>query len=586
MVVKQYSTLVVLSILSVTGAAAQTYNINAFAGNATSGFSGDSGPATSAQLNYPLGIVVDSSGKVYISDSGNNRVRVVSSGSITTFAGTGTAGDTGDKSSATKAEINSPAGLALDPSGNLYIVDYNNNVVRQVSTSGTITTFAGTATTGYTGDGGAATSATMLQPTAIAFDSAGDAFICDTGNNVIREVYGPKSTVGTPGNIQTIVGGIATIGQLSHPAAIAVDANGNLYIADTNNRRIVFFQVASSTFTVLAGNELIGFSGDNGPALQATLFDPQGIAVDSHGNVYIADTLNGRIRVVSAATGNITTIAGNGSFGFSGDGGSALSAAFYFPRTVAVDASGNIYVGDTINNEVRILTAVAPHITSNGVVNAASYLAQLSPGAFGSVFGSGFGGGSASAGAPLPTNFGGISVMVNGKNAPILSVSPQQINFQVPWETSTGNATVQVSVNGTASNTISVPVSAAGPGLFSEGGGRVLAQNSDYSLNFAHSPEKAGSTITTYVNGAGPIISPVGDGSMTPMAPPIYSIAQLGVKIGSQNAQVAFAGLAPGMVGLLQLNIVVPSDLATGDYPLSVSINGETSNSGVITLAQ
>lgn len=350
----------------------QQYTINTVAGNGTSGFSGDNAPAAQAQVSFPGGIAIDPSGNIYIADGGNHRVRKVSSGTIATVAGNGTAGYTGDKGAATSAQLNNPVGVALDSSGNLYIADAQNSVIRMVSTSGTITTVAGNNNPGYGGDGGAATSATLNDPVAVAVDSSGNLYIADASNNVIRLVSG--------GNISTLVGGAVTAQQLNHPDSIALDAAGNLYIADTVGQRVLEF--SGGTVTLLAGNESIGFGGDNGPGVQAALDDPMGVAVDASGNVYVADTFNSRIRVISP-NGIITTIAGSGFPAYFGDGGPALNASLYFPRSVAVDTSGNIYIGDTSSNAVRVLQPVTPSVTGNSVVNAASYAAQVSPASLG-----------------------------------------------------------------------------------------------------------------------------------------------------------------------------------------------------------
>ncbi|HYL37268.1 MAG TPA: NHL repeat-containing protein [Bryobacteraceae bacterium] len=338
----------------------QPYTINTVAGNGTPGFSGDGGAANQAQLSLPGGVAIDPSGNIYIADAGNHCVRKVSNGIISTVAGTaGKAGYSGDKAAATSATLRNPTGVALDSSGNLYIADAGNNVIRQVATSGTITTFAGNGGADYLGDGGAATSASLNDPVALAVDSAGNLYIADAGNNVIREVSG--------GNINTIVGSSVTTEQLHHPDGIARDAAGNLYIADTVARRVLEF--SGGAVTVLAGNQEIGFGGDNGPATQAALFDPMGVAVDASGNVYIADTFNSRIREITR-DGNITTIAGTGYPAYFGDGGPALSATLYFPRSVAVDASGNIYVSDTSSNALRVLQTSTPSVTSNSAGNA------------------------------------------------------------------------------------------------------------------------------------------------------------------------------------------------------------------------
>lgn len=567
-----------LALVSVccASAFAQRYMITTIAGNNSAGYSGDNGPATSAQLNQPIGIAVDSSGNIYIADSGNHCVRKISNGTITTVAGTGTAGYAGDKAAANKAQLNNPAGVAVDASGNLYIADSVNNVIREVS-SGTITTIVGNASlgAGYAGDSGAATSAQMSNPVSVAVDSSGNLFIADSNNNVIRKV--------TQGAIFTLVGGSATSGQLSHPDSVVLDSNGDQIIADTVGRRIVEFSYGA--FNVLAGNQSFGFSGDNGLATQASLYDPMGVALDAAGNIYIADTINSRIRVISASTGIITTIAGTGYPGYYGDNGPATQAWLYFPRSLAVDASGNIYISDSFNNVVRMLTPVAA-ATANAVVNAASFTPQVSPGSLATLFGTHLGGGLVTAGAPLPTSLSGVSITVNGKAAPILAVNASQVNFQIPWETSPGSAQVIVSVNGAPANTLTVPVLAAAPGIFLEPAGRAAAQNSDYSLNTSGNPAKIGGTIIAYLTGSGPVNISEPDGIAAAFSPLATAMSQASATIGSVPAEISFAGLAPGFVGLTQINIVVPPGLAPGDYPLIVTINGTPSNAGIISVSQ
>ena len=547
----------------------QQYVISTFAGNNTGGYSGDSGPATSAQLNLPGGIAVDSSGNLYIADGGNHRVRKISGGTITTVAGNGTAGYTGDNGAATSAELNDPVDVAVDSSGNLYIADAGNNVIRKVS-NGTITTFAGNNTlgAGYTGDGGAAPNAQLNAPVGVAVDSAGNVYIADSNNNAIREVSG--------GNISTVTGGT-----LHHPCSVAVGPSNTLYVADTDGRRVVF--LSSGNATVFAGNGDFGFSGDSGLAVNAELYDPFGVAVDSAGYVYIADTFNSRIRKVSA-DGVITTIAGSGRLGYSGDGGSATSASLYFPRDVAVDSAGNVYVSDEINNVIRLLQPVAPVISGNAVVNAANFTPQISPGALATVFALNITGVTASASAPLPPSLAGVSVSVNGVNAPILYVTSTQVNFQVPWGTNVGSATLTISSNGVVGNTVTVPVATAAPGLFTYGSGRAVVQNFDFSLNTSSNPAKVGSTVMAYLTGSGPVNPPVNNGALSPSNPLANITSSYSAKMGSASANVSFAGLAPGFVGLVQMNIVVPAGLAKGDYPLTVTIDGQTSNSGTVSV--
>ncbi len=571
MVIRRWVIGVCIGSVFAASALSQQYTINTIAGSAgNAGFAGDSGSAVGSQLNYPTGIAVDKSGNLYIADGLNNRVRKVSGGVISTVAGNGTAGYTGDKGPATSAELNNPTGVALDSSGNLYIADSANNVVRMVSSSGTITTFAGNNTLGYSGDMALATGAQLSNPVGVIADSAGNVYIADTGNNVIRQVYS--------GNIVTYAEGF------TQPDAVAVDSAGNIYVADTQGRRIVKYTNAG-VYTTIAGNGYGEFSGDNGPGPNAALYDPMGLAVDSSGNVYIADTFNCRIRKVTPS-GIITTIAGNGTLYFSGDGGAATQAALHFPHGVAVDSSGNVYITDTVNSVVRELQGTLPTVSTNGVVNAASFAPRISPGALATVFGSNFALTNAGAQTPLPTSVESVSVSVNGQLAPVLYVTPTQVNFQVPWETALGPATVTVAVNGGPSNAVTVNVLGAAPGLFSTSSGQAIVQNSDYTLNSPTNPAKVGSTIVAYLSGSGTVSPPVADGAIAPIGTLVYLNSGSSATIGSSTAQVAFAGLAPGFVGLVQVNIVVPSGLATGTYPLTVTIGSETSNSATISVTQ
>lgn len=556
---------ILIGILCAAGAWGQAYTISTIAGNGTTGFAGDGGPATSAQLSFPGSIAVDSSGNIYIADSGNNRIRKISNGNISTVAGNGTAGYTGDKAAATSAELNNPTGVAVDSSGNLYIADTNNQVVRKVDTSGNITTFAGDngVGAGYSGDTGTATNAQLNAPTAVAIDSSGNLYIADANNNTIRVV--------TAGTINTVS---ATSGTVIHPDGLAVDAAGNLYIADTPNRRIV--KLSNGVLTVVAGNETIGSAGDNGLAVNAQLYDPFGVAVDAAGYVYIADTFNSRIRKVSL-DGTLSTIAGTGYPSYYGDGGQATSATVYFPHAVAVDSSGRVYVADTVNHAIRMLQPLTPSISATGVFNSANFASEISPGALASVLGANFIGVTTTVQPPLPFSLGGLTVSINGQLAPLLHAQPNLINFQVPWEITPGTATVTVQINGAVSNSVTVPVLTAGPGIFILNGGVPAVQNSDYSLNSAANPAHAGSTIIVYLTGSGPVSPPVLDGVASPSNPMSVLTSQYSAALGTTPAPITFAGLVPGSVGLVQMNITVPSSLGLGTYPLTIQINGENS---------
>lgn len=337
--------------------------IHTYAGNGTPGYNGDNGAATSAELNLLSQIAVDAVGNLYIADTDNNVVRKVTPmGVITTIAGNGTAGFTGDGGAATSAELNWPYGVAVDATGTVYIADTVNQRVRKVS-SGVISTFAGNGTAGYSGDGGAATSAELHVPVALAVDASGNVYIADANNNVIRKVA-PSGTISTfAGNGTagyTGDGGAAASAELNLPYGIATDASGNLYIADTDNN--VVREVSSGTITTVAGNGTAGFSGDGGLATSAELDVPFNVTVDQAGNLFIADASNKRIREVSG--GLITTIAGNGTGGFSGDGGAATSAKLNNPYSVAVDSALNtLYISDRANNRVRQVNSSTSSVT-------------------------------------------------------------------------------------------------------------------------------------------------------------------------------------------------------------------------------
>jgi hypothetical protein len=302
---------------------------------------------------------VDSSGNLYIGDSQNHRVRKVAvGGTISTVAGTGTAGYSGDGGPATSAQLNYPIGVAVDSSGNLYIADEVNQRIRKVTAGGTISTVAGTGTAGYSGDGGQATSARLNYPSYVAVDSSGRLYIADTANQRVRRV-GPLGNIGTVAGTGTSGysgdGGQATSAQLNTPSGIAVDSSGNLYIADYSNARIRRVGPLGNIGTV-AGSGTDGFSGDGGAATSARLYHPGAVAVDTSGNQYILDFDNFRIRKVTAG-GTISTVAGTGTHGYSGDGGPATSARIGSASDVAVDAAGRVYVADSDNARIRVLTS-------------------------------------------------------------------------------------------------------------------------------------------------------------------------------------------------------------------------------------
>jgi uncharacterized repeat protein (TIGR01451 family) len=374
--------------------------LTVIAGDGAVGFSGDGGPATSARLSYPRGVAVDGTGNLFIADFGNHRIRkITSAGIISTVAGDGIPGFSGDGGPATSARLSYPYGVAVDGTGNLFIAA--NNRIRKVTATGTISTVAGDGTPGFSGDGGPATFARLSDPRAVAADRNGNLFIADTNNNRIRMVT-PDGTITTlaqvrfsqgvavdtagnvvvaegvihqitrvaPSRIKTTVagngtsgfngdGGLAVTATLFNPLGVAVDAGGNIFIADTSNLRIRKVG-PNGVISTVAGSGL-SFVGDGGLATVASLNFPTGVAVDGSGNVLIGDTYNRRVRRVRP-DGKIETVAGSGEHGYSGDGGPASSATFRYPTGVAADSSGNLFIVDTCNDTVR-------RVSSDGVIN-------------------------------------------------------------------------------------------------------------------------------------------------------------------------------------------------------------------------
>ncbi len=377
--------------------------ISTVAGNGIAGSKGDGAPAIAAQISSPDSLVVDAAGNLYIADASSAVIREVvkSTGTITTVAGSGVSGYHGDGGLAIYANISTPAGLALDADGNLYFSDQSNNVVREVvKSTGTMITVAGNGHAGYSGDGGLATAAQLKNPAALAIDGAGNIYIADAYNSVVRMLS--KAT----GTISTVAGtgtsgysgdtGAATKAQLNTPFGLALDHSGHLYISDFGNQAVRLLNTNTGTISTYAGvQNHHGYNNDGIPAQNAWLFYPSALAVDASDNLYIADFGNSRIRKVEQATGLISTLAGTGTPGFSGDSGPATAAQINYAQGVALDTLGNLYIGDSTNHRVRevtystvvLPTTVATTLNLNTSNSAAvygqtiTYTASVSPSA-------------------------------------------------------------------------------------------------------------------------------------------------------------------------------------------------------------
>ena len=455
------------------------------AGDGTAGFSGDGGSATAAELNNPSNLVLDSAGDIFIADTDNFAVREVTaaSGDIQTNVGNQTLAYSGDGASATNAELNGPGGVFVDGLGDIFIADSDNSVVREVvASTGDIQTIAGNALLGpgYSGDGAAATSAQLDSPEGIFVDSAGDIFIADTNNSVIREVAAATGIITTVAGSATLGpgysgdGGPATSAQLNGPWDVFVDSAGNIFIADTSNSVIREVTASTGSIATVAGStsqctQPGASCGDGGPATSAQLNFPNGVFVDLSENIFIADTLDDRIREVTASNGTINTVAGSGTRGYAGDGAAATSADLDTPYGVFVDLSGNIFIADTDNAAIREVVAATGFIqTVAGTPTTAGF--------------SGDGGQATSAALDTPVAISGNSAgnlfIADSNNARIrelvpsifVTVTPNPVNVAVSSQeqftatvTGTSNTAVTWEVNGVAGgNSTTGSISTAG----------------------------------------------------------------------------------------------------------------------------
>ncbi len=585
------------------------FTISTIAGKPpAAGYSGDGGPATSATLNDPRGIVTDPAGVVYFCDRDNNAVRKIAlNGTITTIAGTGVAGYNGDNIPGTQAQLNTPWRVTLDPAGNLYIADAGNDRIRKLAPNGTITTIAGSGQPGYSGDNGPATSATLRIPEQAELDPFGNLFIADSGNNAIRKVdaHGIITTVAGTGfgagvgnstgtGAYSGDGGPATKAELNLPVSIAVDPAGDIFISDQGNNVIRRVDPTGLITTVAGISSKFGYAGDGGPAASAVFASPAGVALDTAGNLFITDVNNNMLRVM-LSSGTMQRVAGNGTAGFAGDGGPAQSAELDSLRQVAVGTFGDVYIADSFNNAIRELTPGTA--TLGRVTNAFGNVQILAPNTWFIIKGTNL----APAGDirtwqasdfvnnQMPTSLDGVSVTINGVSAYVYYISPTQINALAPPTVQPGVAQIVVNNNGTRTAPGSIVTQAYSPTFFEFGAGPyVTAVHSDGSLVGPttlypgySTPAHPGESIMLYANGFGPTSAQLTSGSSQQSGS--LAVNPL-VTVGGASATVQFAGLISP--GLFQFNVVVPSAASNGDNTLIATYNGYSTQSGVLLTVQ
>jgi trimeric autotransporter adhesin len=506
-------------------------------------FGTQSAPVDAGQ-GYPVGLALDSSGNLYISDQTKSKVsKLDTAGSLTVFAGTGTPGFFGDGAAAAGAELNVPQGLAVDADGNLYIADSLNHRVRMVSPQGVITTFAGTGTAGFSGDGGPARLAQMSAPSALTFDSAGNLYIVDSSIafNCLSATWVCNAMPG-----------------VTNQRIRKVDKNGII--------------------TTVAGNGQGSYGGDGGLAVEAALCFPNSVAVDGSGNLFILDAGNQVVRMVDT-TGTISTVSfldEHGALAFD------LSVDDYAKEGggIAVDGSGDLFIAAWEDAVVYKARKVSTPYFSNAV-NAANFSAtpglQAAPGSLIAIYGLNLALQPASANPPLPPDLGGVSVSIGGIPAPILYVSPSQINVQAPFKTLLGSAAIAIDTPSGPANPGQITVTAAAPAIFrcSNCLNQGMIETPDgnvpaYGIEAAH----PGEYVSIYCTGLGDVSNRPADGAPAPFGPP-YSetLVTPAVTIGGVPAVVQFSGLAPGYAGLYQVNVLVPENAPLGDsVPVTLSV--------------
>jgi uncharacterized protein (TIGR03437 family) len=509
--------------------------IHVLAGVGARSFSGDGGPAALAQFDTPAGMAYDAAGNLYVADSKNHRVRKITpEGIVTTVAGNALPGFSGDNGRATAAELNSPSDVAVDFNGNLFIADTGNNRVRMVFPTGIIGTLAGNGNTAFFGDGGNSVAAALNRPQGVGVDLDGTVYIADTGNGRIRRV---RSAI-----IDTVADG------LSAPTGVVVDDTYAVWVADPGSGSVRRFSTSGTVNAPLPG--------------------ARGITIDPAGNVFAA----GLDRVVKVGLdGSITPIAGTGQCCYAGDGGPAGAARLNAPWGLAADSSGNILIADSGNDAIRVAAVTASTFFIRAIVNGASNQAGgIAPGEIVTIYGAGLGPATIVVAPPdtQPTDLAGTRVLVNGVPVRLLYVSAGQIAAIMPAPLVGTNAGIVVDVNNVQTQPFPLSIVAAAPGIFtadSTGLGQARAVNADGSANGGSRPALVGTTLTLFATGEG-----------------LFADA-IGVSIGGLSALVQNATRTPS--GVLQVTVSVPSGI-TGRLPVVLTAGSLTSQPGVTVAIQ